>query len=261
MAWRAVNSILVLRDQVDALAPNRAKGADGTVCDENHPTTSDHCPHYVAGLGANMVTALDLTHDPDGGFNSYLFAEDLRKYRDPRIKYVISNEEMFSSYATSQYPAWTWRPYSGADLHTNHVHVSVLDAVISDTKTAWRLDMEQSEQLLYKTMYARRDVGNVITDLANERDWWFEADGGTAATGRPSTNSRRVLLYQRVADTTKDVAELKARQVALDARLVDLSAKLDQILAKLGQPVGGTFPANSTFTSSTTGTIIWNPQQ
>lgn len=139
--WRAMASLLVLRDQVNALAPNRSRASDGLVGDEAHQgTDSDHNPHYVPGVGRDIVTALDLTHDPAGGFDSYAFAEVLRQHRDPRIKYVISNHRIFSSYASGSRPAWVWGSYNGVDPHTNHVHVSVLDAVISDTRTPWNLE-------------------------------------------------------------------------------------------------------------------------
>lgn len=139
--WRAMGSLLVLRDQVNALAPNRSRASDGLVGDEEHQeTASDHNPHYVEGVGRDIVTALDLTHDPAHGFDSFDFAEVLRTHRDRRIKYVISNRRLFSSYATSSRPAWTWGPYSGADPHTNHVHISVLDDPIADTRTPWNLE-------------------------------------------------------------------------------------------------------------------------
>lgn len=163
MAWRVFNSLLVLRDQVNALAPSRDKGADGTICDTNHPTTSDHCPHSVAGVGSEMVSALDLTHDPVDGFDSYMFAEVLRTHRDNRIKYVISNRRIFSSYTTSARSAWTWGSYSGTDPHTNHIHISVLDTLNSDTKTPWNLegfetDMTPGQQYVHHVMNYRIDA-------------------------------------------------------------------------------------------------------
>jgi hypothetical protein len=65
---------------------------------------------------------MDLTHDPAGGFDSYAFAEMLRRQRDPRIKYVISNRRIFSSEVTP----WEWRRYNGTNPHDHHVHISVL---------------------------------------------------------------------------------------------------------------------------------------
>jgi hypothetical protein len=138
--WRAMASLLVLRDQVNVYAPNRSRASDGLVGDTAHQgTNSDHNPHYVPGVGSEIVSALDLTHDPAHGFDSYRFAEVLRQHRDPRIKYVISNHRIFSSYASGSRPAWAWGSYNGVDPHTNHVHVSVLDARISDTRTPWNL--------------------------------------------------------------------------------------------------------------------------
>lgn len=149
MSWRAMGSLLVLRDQVNAIAPGRSKASDGLVGDEDHQnTSSDHNPHFVAGVGAEIVTALDLTHDPDGGFDSYRFAEVLRVERDRRIKYVISNRRIFSSYWSGGVAPFTWRAYDGSDPHTNHVHLSVLDDPISDTATPWNLEglaMTQTE--------------------------------------------------------------------------------------------------------------------
>lgn len=234
MAWRVFNSLLVLRDQVNVLAPGRSKGADGTVCDENHPTTSDHCPHYVQGVSPpDMVSALDLTHDPAGGFNSYTFAEVLRVHRDRRIKYVISDHRMFSSYATSSYPAWTWRPYSGEDPHTNHVHISVLDAAISDDKTQWNLE-----------------GFNVST--ADEVWQW-----NTGSSPNPVQAYKRlnqITEVRTVVNNTDDkVDQLDSAVDGLTAQLDQMDKKLDAILAKLSQmtPAPGT-PVAYNFTGTAT---------
>lgn len=139
--WRTMNSLLVLLEQVDEYAPNRSIKSDGQVGDVNHASTSGHYPHPVPGVGPKMVTALDLTHDPAGGFDSYAFAEGLRVNRDNRIRYVISKKRIFSSYPVGNVPAFVWREYTGSpDPHTGHVHVQVLDAIISDTKTRWNLE-------------------------------------------------------------------------------------------------------------------------
>jgi len=139
VAWRAMDSLLVLRAQVDAIAPARSKASDGLVGDENHASTSGHYPHTVPGVGTEIVTAWDCTDDPADGCDSRKLAETLRRHRDKRIRYVISEREIFSSYASGSRPAWEWGPYSGTDPHTNHAHVQVLDAPISDTSTPWDL--------------------------------------------------------------------------------------------------------------------------
>lgn len=147
MSWRPMNSLANLNDpkiglraQVNTIAPNRSKASDGLVGDENHEPTSGHYPHYVAGVGDEIVTAWDCTNDPANGCDSRHLAETLRQHRDPRIRYVISERQIFSSYSTSSRPAWTWGPYSGDDPHENHAHIQVLDDPISDTTTPWDLE-------------------------------------------------------------------------------------------------------------------------
>lgn len=121
MSFRIAKSLDTLRSQVNRHAPNRGKKADGWVGDAAHRSrTSDHNPWVRLG-NTGIVTALDVTHDPRGGFDSYAFAEHLRLRRDPRCKYVISNGRIFSSTSSP----WTWRRYTGSNPHSSHVHVSV----------------------------------------------------------------------------------------------------------------------------------------
>lgn len=236
MAWRAMNSLLVLRDQVNLIAPNRSKASDGLVGDENHETTSGHYPHYVAGVGLEIVTAWDCTNDPADGCDTWLLSETLRVNRDKRIRYVISNQKVFSSYATSSRAAWTWGPYSGVNPHTGHCHIQVLDEKISDTSTAWNLegfDMPTADEIAAKV-------------------WTYNS--GTSSAPVPTVKrlndaATQVLLSQVQADLNDVRAELELQD-----------AKLDQILALLAQG-GGTFPVTSTFSSTAAGTIIWNPPE
>lgn len=119
MQYRLAKSLVTLRAQVDAAHPDRAKFNDGWIGDTSHQARkSDHNPN-----GAGVVQAVDLSHDPAHGFDSYAFADMLRQKRDPRIKYVISHGRIFSS----EVHAWEWRPYTGADSHSHHVHISVSD--------------------------------------------------------------------------------------------------------------------------------------
>lgn len=246
--WQAADSLLVLRDQVDIIAPKRSKASDGLVCDENHPTSSDHCPHFVEGIGRDVVTAIDLTHDPAGGFDSFEFAETLRLHRDKRIKYVISNHRMFSSYATSSYPAWTWRPYTGSpDPHTNHVHLSVLDDPISDSRVPWDLegfdDMEQTDKLAYTTDNVNRTVGQVYADLENLRNWELAGENAPAGPGAAPATSRLALLYTRVAKLNGWAADMQAQLNRIEAKIDAL-----ELVSPPPAAAGGTF--NGTWMSN-----------
>lgn len=133
MNWRVAKSLLTLREQVDARWPNRNKENDGTIGDAAHQhRRSDHDPD-----SNGVVTAMDITHDPKSGCDSYALAEVLRATRDRRIEYIISNHRICSS----SIEPWQWRPYNGTNPHDHHVHLSVIDlkAVYDDT-APWDLD-------------------------------------------------------------------------------------------------------------------------
>jgi hypothetical protein len=67
MAWRPAKSLIQLRDQINQIAPNRSKASDGTIGDAAHASrASDHNP-WVREGDAGVVTAIDITHDPDDG--------------------------------------------------------------------------------------------------------------------------------------------------------------------------------------------------
>ncbi|WP_424984308.1 hypothetical protein [Microbulbifer sp. S227A] len=119
--WRVAESLLQLRDQVNKQAPNRSKKSDGSIGDAAHATrASDHNPWVVDG-SHGVVTAIDITHDPDNGFDAEKLAKALQSTQDPRLKYIIWNRRILSS---TKKP-WKWRNYSGSNPHTKHIHISV----------------------------------------------------------------------------------------------------------------------------------------
>lgn len=127
--WRLAHSLTKLREQINAAAPNRSRASDGDIGDARHAATkSDHNP--VNGV----VHAIDITHDPKGGFDAGQFAETLRERRDRRIYYVIFNGRIFNA---NVHP-WEWRKYAGQNKHDKHVHVSV-NVRFGDDGSAWRL--------------------------------------------------------------------------------------------------------------------------
>ena len=128
--WRLAPSLKILLTEVNSLAPERSRASDGSISSEAHRRQnpgSDHDPNE-----RGVVTALDITHDPLAGCNGGEIADRIRIRRDPRVKYVIFNRRMFSSYPAHGVMPWTWRAYSGENPHTKHVHVSVIDAAADD---------------------------------------------------------------------------------------------------------------------------------
>lgn len=123
MAWRLAKSLEQLRKQVNAQWPLRGKGSDGTIGDQAHADRkSDHNPDEHG-----IVRALDLTHDPAHGFDSYKFANLMLAKQDPRIDYIISNRRIGSGPKGVQ--PGVWRKYTGKNPHDHHVHFSVIGGV------------------------------------------------------------------------------------------------------------------------------------
>lgn len=133
MSWRLAESLVTFREQVDKEWPNRSKVSDGSIGDPAHSSReSDHNPNELG-----IVCAIDVTHDPAKGADMKDVSEALRENKDPRIKYVIFQGRMFSSYSSSTFQAWIWRPYSGVNAHSQHMHLSVHGNY--DNSAEWRL--------------------------------------------------------------------------------------------------------------------------
>lgn len=134
MSWRLARALETLRAQVNAKWPNRSKSSDGSIGDTAHSArVSDHNPD-----SAGVVHAIDITHDPAHGFDSYAFADHLLAEQDPRLRYVISNSRIGSGPAG---PApGKWRRYTGLNPHNHHIHISVVTGPSQDSTAPWNID-------------------------------------------------------------------------------------------------------------------------
>jgi hypothetical protein len=129
--WRTAKALTTLLSQIDELAPDRKKDWDGTIASENHHLqnpTSDHEAMDIGDGNGPIVKAMDITHDPENGIDSYKLADWLLKAQDERIKYVISNGRISSGTDQKGLPPWKWRKYPGSNKHDHHVHISVKQA-------------------------------------------------------------------------------------------------------------------------------------
>jgi len=134
MAWRLARSLEILRSQVNAKWLGRSKNSDGSIGDEGHSArASDHNPD-----DNGVVRAIDITHDPKSGFDSYAFADLLLKKQDARIKYIISNRRIGSGPAGVQ--PGVWRKYTGKNPHDHHCHISVVPGAAGDDTRQWDID-------------------------------------------------------------------------------------------------------------------------
>lgn len=128
-----------LREQMNLRFPKRDTRSDGWLGDKAHAArVSDHNPDKNG-----IVHAIDIDKDFGNPKDNpaerlanelRIYAKSGRKGSD-RLKYVIYNRRIASARED-----WRWRPYSGANPHTSHIHVSVTEASDKDG-SRWPLDI------------------------------------------------------------------------------------------------------------------------
>jgi hypothetical protein len=128
--WTLAPALKQLFDDVNRFAPRRGKASDGSIGDSAHSArTSDHNPD-----GRGIVHAIDITHDPSKGFDSYKFAEFQRTHPDPRVKYIISCRKIWTAGSSE------WRRYTGTNAHCHHVHISLKSgSSVENNRAAWTM--------------------------------------------------------------------------------------------------------------------------
>jgi hypothetical protein len=135
MAWTLVPCLVSLRAEFNTVSPTRDKGADGSIGDSAHTSSSDHTPDEGSDVlrdhdadDKNEVHALDI--DSTGpwpeSFDAIikrLVAREKAEYESAtivgRLQYVIWNRRI-----ASRSWGWTWHDYTLADPHINHAHFS-----------------------------------------------------------------------------------------------------------------------------------------
>jgi hypothetical protein len=228
---RLAKSLITLINQMDAQFPIRDRSSDGTIGDVRHQhEVSDHNPDHEG-----VVRALDITHDPAHGVDTYKLADNLRIGRDPRIKYLISNRRICGNegYASRNgVPAWTWTAYHGTNPHNMHVHVSVSndDALADDTRP-WiigdtgspahpRLKLGDSGDAVKE---AQQHLGIAVTGSfdaqTEEAVRAFQARSSLAVDGLIGPYTWQALLSDHVPDPTGQSSELSADTINAIVRL------------------------------------------
>jgi hypothetical protein len=175
--WKLAPALIVMLQEANRIAPKRRRDSDGTIGDTRHQlATSDHNPD-----SDGMVCALDLGHDPENGWDAHAMVETLRRRRDPRIKYIISNGRIAGP-GKSGKGGWEWHPYTGANPHGHHVHVSVTKAGCHDTSPWWLKVQEASVSAAGDVVTAkgRFQVGEYVDQCMRPDGglWCLKEDGG-----------------------------------------------------------------------------------
>lgn len=127
MSWHLAPALARLRDEVNAKWPNRSKASDGTIGDAAHSSrTSDHNPNSRRSVNAIDITAKGIDTDT-------LIAA---AKRHPSVRYIIFNRRIMNRDIGN----FRSRPYSGANPHTQHVHISLYQSPAAEQRTqSWGL--------------------------------------------------------------------------------------------------------------------------
>jgi hypothetical protein len=252
MAWRAARSLLVLHQQLQAGAPRAkppatAASAWGLIGDALHDPESDHSPHDFPGWGNDIVTAGDFPNRPDLGLNARTVLDDIRRSHDARVKYAISNGEMFSSYPARGYDAWTWRPYTGSsDKHYTHGHLSVVGDARADGQQPWATiggDMLLSDTVpgtgSSGTGGRDRTVAQVLGDLANLRAVFIgEKTPAQAGFGAGTPLAQLLALAAAGPAAPVDLAVFAGVLAPLLSERLDVELDATAVLGVLESPEG-----------------------
>ena len=232
-AWTVVPCLLALRDEFNRVSPGRDKGADGSIGDSSHTSSSDHTPDEDSDVlrdhdadSKNEVHALDI--DSSGpwpeSFDAIikrLVAREKREYESAntvgRLKYVIWNRRI-----ASRSNGWVWTGYDGSDPHTNHAHFSARYTAAQESDTRpWGVYQEDD-------MALATDKIKLTSGSAKELGGDYKA--GTEITGETALNL--MLIYAaRAADDSAAALVAANAAVAAVARLAAKDAVDEQALA------------------------------
>ena len=232
--WFTVPAVTVLGQQITIIRPG-VFPTDGTVASRIHDQVSPTSDHSPDGDGA--VRAIDF-----GGDTGFLAdtTEQMRLSEDRRIKYVIHNERMFSSYPKPGYPPYTWRPYTGANGHITHAHVSTL-AEFDDVTDQWSLQEEEPVM----TDHEHQPMPDQLPRLWANGVWErYVAATGTQNNTRTWTMYREYMAWvweREIVPLEEKVSQLQLKVVSLENQLDALERRVDELSDGSG---GLVLPAN-----------------
>lgn len=232
--WILVPCLVTLRDEFNALSPKRDKGADGSIGDSAHTSSSDHSPDEDSTVlrgrdpdKVNEVHALDIDStgpwpEPFDVIIRRLVAREKAEYESAtmvgRLQNVIWNRRI-----ASRSWGWTWRTHTGPDPHTNHAHFSAryLAATEADTRPWGVLPVRAATDKELDVAFADDKIK--VTETTGRE--LFEPDLKAGAEVDAAT-----------------VLQLSAIHAGRAARAAAAnSAKLDQVLVMLGKLAGQDF--------------------
>lgn len=164
MSCRCAPALITLRDQLNTLYPHRDKASDGCCGDPAHRARkSDHNPTngYAHAYDFDEDIAPAMGEKPLWEFGLNLLA-------DERTKYLIYEGRLL-------YPDGTNKPYSGANPHDHHLHLSIHTWATHDTDP-WKVpgpEPKKGQALMIEVWNAKGDttLWRVLVNPVNGAGW------------------------------------------------------------------------------------------
>lgn len=233
--WKASAAMQRLGMEIEVKYPV-GQITDGTVASKAHDAASpksDHRPSPLTGLGT--VRAIDIGVVSISQGNE--ITEHLRASKDPRIKYIIFNKRIFSSYGTTP---WVWRPYYGSNPHTTHAHVS-FEAAADNDPSPWGIatlkgDEEMIPEGQMQTLLA------AINDVAKQvmlwgydpeavppapSNWQLQLRTNASVTDIRNKVNAGLVTPEQIAQLAQEIVDQGVGQAVVDA--IDGQMKLKKV--------------------------------
>lgn len=213
-SWILVPSLVSLRNEFTALAPERDKTSDGSIGDPAHASSSsDHNPDetgatpYEDSDRTNEVHAIDVDKDLNRpGWTMeravQVIVREHKAGRDNRLQYVIFNRRIWSR-------SWSWteRVYDGPNPHDKHAHFSCRYTTAQESDTSpWGLLLEGEEvtendiekiadRVMAKLMDAASNGSAGLGFRLRGLPWQYPVDEGKSA----------LAAFNELRQTAKDI--------------------------------------------------------
>lgn len=251
-SWKVIPCLLALRDEFNALNPQRDKGADGTIGDSSHTSSSDHTPDEDSSKlenkdsdHANEVHALDIDSTgawPVGRTFKQIFLDvielEREKWNAPadkcRLNYAIFDRKIYDKDNDFQ-PA----NYTGSDPHTNHAHFSARYETSCENDTRpWGVtedDVTKDELKAWMTEWAKSTEGkNALLAAGGKADVVKRyVDGEPLDDPANPFIGVDTSLGSLNSGQQKLKIEVDERFEQVDHQLFDIQQKIDQLMTGL----------------------------
>jgi hypothetical protein len=254
-AWVVVDCLKTLRDEFNQLSPNRDKGADGTIGDSSHTSSSDHTPdedsdklrnkdadskNEVHGLDVDSSGPWPAEGHPERSQKQRFHAKVMRIIAGEKAKWMSDNDKCRLNFVIWDRKIYDKdndfepRDYTLSDPHTNHAHFSSRyeTSCEGDTRPWGVFEEDEMDQTTF----------NQYMDA-----WWNDRmDASKATPSAQLTRLRRApwnqvvgsdgdSMYQWMNKAAQSLAAVQALAAAFNAFVVAEGIEDDDVQTRLAE--------------------------